>query len=195
MSDRQANVERETGETAVNVEVNVDGEGDSDVDTGVAFLDHMLDSLAKHGLFDISVDATGDLETGDHHTVEDVGITLGLTLDDALGDREGIRRFGSAAAPLDEAVARAVVDVSGRSYVVDSFDLGGPKVGDMSTDMVPHFFRSVASNAGLTLHLHSEGENDHHVVEASYKAFALALDEATQLDKRREGVPSTKGEL
>lgn len=195
MSDRQASVERQTGETTVRVEISVDGGGDADVNSGLAFLDHMLESLAKHGLFGVSVEANGDLETGDHHTVEDVGITLGQAFDEALGDREGIRRFGSAAAPLDEAVAHAVVDVSGRPYVVDNFELRGPKVGDVTTDMVPHFFRSFASNAGLTLHVEAEGENDHHVVEASFKAFALALDEATRLDDRRDGVPSTKGEL
>lgn len=195
MSERKAEVSRETGETSVEVDLSVEGDGTADVDTGVGFFDHMLESFAKHGLFDLDITAEGDLETGDHHTVEDVGITIGIAFDEALGDRSGIRRFGDAYAPLDEALGHAVVDVSGRPYVVDDIELDGPKTGDMSTDMVPHFFRSVAVNSGLTLHLEGRGENDHHVVEALFKAFALALDDATRVDGRREGVPSTKGEL
>lgn len=195
MSERKAEVSRETGETSVEVDLSVDGGGTADVDTGVGFFDHMLESFAEHGLFDLDITADGDLETGDHHTVEDVGISIGIAFDEALGDRSGIRRFGDAYAPLDEALGHAVVDVSGRPYVVDDIELDGPKTGDMSTDMVPHFFRSVAVNSGLTLHLEGSGENDHHVVEALFKAFALALDDATRVDGRREGVPSTKGEI
>ncbi|MDY6765139.1 MAG: imidazoleglycerol-phosphate dehydratase HisB [Halobacteria archaeon] len=193
---RTGEVERQTGETEVEVKFVVDGMGASDVDTGVGFLDHMIESLAKHGLFDVRVHADGDVErTGDHHTVEDVGITLGMAIDDALGDRESIRRFGDASAPLDEALSRVVVDVSGRPYTSVDTEFTHAKIADMSTDMVPHFFRSLATNAGLTLHMESEGENDHHIAESMFKSFALALDEATGIDERRDGVPSTKGKI
>ncbi|MFP4633120.1 MAG: imidazoleglycerol-phosphate dehydratase HisB [Halobacteriales archaeon] len=196
MTERRAEVERETGETAVHVEVDVDGQGEADVDTGVGFLDHMLAGFAKHGFFDVGVDAEGDVdETGDHHTVEDVAITLGMAFDEALGDRAGIRRFGDARAPMDEALASVVVDVSGRPHTEADVDLLRSRVADLSTEMVEHFFSSFAANAGLTLHVRASGDNDHHVVEAAFKAFALALDEATAFEGRREGVPSTKGEI
>lgn len=197
-TERNAVVERKTGETSILVEIDIDGNGQSDIDTGVGFLDHMLDSLAKHGLFDLRVEAEGDIDkTGDHHTVEDVGITLGKAIDEALGEREGIKRFADASAPLDEALSRVVVDVSGRAYVVEdvSDEFSDPKIQDMSTDMVEHFFRSLATNAEITLHLVSEGRNDHHIAESLFKAFALALDEATKIDERREGVPSTKDKI
>lgn len=194
--ERKGTAERETGETSVSVEFVVDGEGESDVDTGVAFLDHMLEAVAKHGLFDLKVDADGDLETGDHHTVEDTGIVLGRAFADAVGDGAGIERFGDRRAPLDEAVASAVVDISGRGQAFVSLPLERDAVGDLTNEMVPHFFGSFARNAGVTLHVEGEGDNDHHLVEAGFKAFALALDDATRYDERREGdVPSTKGEL
>jgi len=192
---RNGTAERETGETRVEVEITVDGDGESDVDTGVAFLDHMLRAVAKHGLFDLSVDADGDLETGDHHTVEDTGIVLGNAFADAVGDGTGIERFGDRRAPLDEAVASAVVDVSGRGRAFTSLELERDAVGDLTNEMVPHFFGSFARNAGVTLHVEADGDNDHHVVEAAFKAFALALDDATRYDDRRDDVPSTKGEL
>jgi len=192
---RNGTAERETGETRVEVEFTVDGDGESDVDTGVAFLDHMLRAVAKHGLFDLSVDADGDLETGDHHTVEDTGIVLGNAFADAVGDGTGIERFGDRRAPLDEAVASAVVDVSGRGRAFTSLELERDAVGDLTNEMVPHFFGSFARNAGVTLHVEADGDNDHHVVEAAFKAFALALDDATRYDDRRDDVPSTKGEL
>ncbi len=196
MTDRKAEVERETGETSVEVSLDVDGSGDIDIDTGVGFLDHMLEALAKHGLFDLTVEAEGDVDaTGEHHTVEDVAIVLGKAFDEALGDRSGIRRFGDARAPLDEAVASVVVDLSGRCHTEEDFEFQREKVADMSTEMVPHFYTSFAANAGATLHVESTGDNDHHVVEASFKAFALALDQATAEDERRGGVPSTKGKL
>ncbi len=196
MTDRTADVERTTGETSVEVSLDVDGEGDVDVDTDVGFLDHMLEALGKHGLFDLTVEAEGDVdETGEHHTVEDVAIVLGTAFDEALGDRSGIQRFGDARAPLDEAVASVVVDLSGRSHTEEDFSFRREKVADMSTEMVPHFYTSFAANAGATLHVEATGDNDHHVVEASFKAFALALDEATSVDERRGDVPSTKGKL
>ncbi len=196
MTDRTADVERTTGETSVEVILDLDGEGDVDADTGVGFLDHMLEALGKHGLFDLTVDADGDVDdTGEHHTVEDVAIVLGTAFDEALDSRDGIRRFGDSRAPLDEAVASVVVDLSGRSHTREDFTFNREKVADMSTEMVPHFYTSWAANAGATLHVESTGDNDHHVVEASFKAFALALDEATSVDDRRGGVPSTKGKL
>lgn len=192
---RKGTAERETGETGVSVEFTVDGEGESDISTGVAFLDHMLRAVAKHGMFDLSVDADGDLETGDHHTVEDTGIVLGNAFADAVGDGAGIERFGDRRAPLDEAVASAVVDVSGRGRGFTALDLERDSVGDLTNEMVPHFFGSFARNAGVTVHVEATGDNDHHVVEAAFKAFALALDDATRYDDRRDDVPSTKGEL
>lgn len=192
---RKGNAERETEETTVSVEFVIDGEGETDVDTGVEFLDHMLRSVAKHGLFDLTVEADGDLETGDHHTVEDTAIVLGNAFGDGVGDGAGIERFGDRRAPLDEAVASAVVDVSGRGQAFVSLDLERDSVGDLTNEVVPHFFGSFARNAGITLHVESDGENDHHVVEAAFKAFALALDDATRHDERRDDVPSTKGEL
>ena len=192
---RKGTAERETGETSVSVEFVVDGDGEADVDTGVAFLDHMLGAVAKHGLFDLTVEAEGDLETGDHHTVEDTAIVFGRAFADAVGDGAGIERFGDRRAPLDEAVASAVVDISGRGQAFVSLNLERDAVGDLTNEMVPHFFGSFARNAGITLHVEADGENDHHVVEAAFKAFALALDDATRYDERRGDVPSTKGEL
>ncbi len=197
MTERKGTAERETGETSVDVEFVIDGDGDGDaeVHTGIDFLDHMLRAVAKHGMFDMTVEADGDLETGDHHTVEDTAIVLGEAFADAVGNGAGIERFGDRRAPLDEAVASAVVDVSGRGQAFVSLDLERDSVGDLTNEMVPHFFGTFARNAGVTLHVEAEGENDHHIVEAAFKAFALALDDATRHDERRDGVPSTKGEL
>ncbi|MDY6775188.1 MAG: imidazoleglycerol-phosphate dehydratase HisB [Halobacteria archaeon] len=194
---RAGSFERQTSETSVEVKIDIDGAGDSEIDTGVEFFDHMLEGFSKHGLFDLRVEADGDLETGDHHTVEDVGICIGEALDNALGDKTGIRRFGDARAPLDEAVSSVVVDISGRPYFAEdvSDDFDRERIADMSTQMVTHFFRSLASNADLTLHVEAEGDNDHHIAESLFKAFGLALDEATRIDERKKGVPSTKGEL
>lgn len=193
--ERRGEAERETGETEVSVEFTVDGEGATDVSTGVDFLDHMLDAVGKHGLFDLTVEADGDLETGDHHTVEDTAIVLGKAFSEAVGEGEGIERFGDRSAPLDEAVASAVVDISGRGRAFVDIELERDSVGDLTNEMVPHFFGSFARNADVTLHIKAEGGNDHHVVEAAFKAFALALDDATRYDEKRDGVPSTKGEL
>lgn len=192
---RKGTAERETGETSIEVEFTVDGEGGADVDTGVAFLDHMLRAVAKHGLFDLTVDAEGDLETGDHHTVEDTAIVFGRAFADAVGDGAGIKRYGDRRAPMDEALASVAVDISGRGRAFTDIDLERDGVGDLTNEMVPHFFGTFARNAGVTLHVEAKGENDHHVVEAAFKGFALALDDATRHDERRDDVPSTKGEL
>lgn len=194
---RVGRIHRKTRETDVEVTLVLDGSGQATVSSGVKFLDHMLDSLARHGLFDLEVKALGDLEVDDHHTVEDVAITLGQALNAAIGDGRGIRRFGHAIVPLDEALATAAVDFSGRGAAFVSLPLDGPLVGDLKAQMVPHFFESLAREARLTLHLDlTKGDNDHHRVEASFKALAKALDWATQLDPRQAGeIPSTKGVL
>jgi imidazoleglycerol-phosphate dehydratase len=195
MTERSTAVTRETAETDVEVTLAVDGDGDSTVDTGIGFFDHMLESFAKHGLFDLTVRCDGDLEIDDHHTVEDVGIALGEAFADALGDKRGIERFADRRVPLDEAVAGVVLDVSGRPYYDFEGEFSQQTVGDLTSAMARHFFRSLATNAGLTLHVDIEGENAHHEVEALFKGVARALDDATRIDERRSGTPSTKGEL
>ncbi|MHB9287523.1 imidazoleglycerol-phosphate dehydratase HisB [Halobacteriales archaeon Cl-PHB] len=195
MTDRSAAVTRETSETAVEVVLDVDGDGDATVDTGVAFFDHMLESFATHGLFDLTVDCDGDIEVDDHHTVEDVAITLGQALDEALGDRRGISRFADRQVPMDEARAGVVLDVSGRPYFAFDGEFSQGGVGGMTSHMARHYLRSLATNAGLTLHAEVEGENAHHEIEALFKALARSLDDATRVDERRSDAPSTKGEL
>jgi imidazoleglycerol-phosphate dehydratase len=195
MTDRTAAVTRETAETDVEVTVAVDGDGDSQVDTGIGFFDHMLASFAKHGLFDVTVRCDGDLEVDDHHTVEDVAITLGEAFAEALDDKRGIRRFADRTVPLDEAVAGVVVDVSGRPLFEFDGAFSQAQVGEMTSHMAEHFLRSFAMNAGLTLHAEVDGANAHHEIEALFKALARSLDDATRLDDRRSDTPSTKGEL
>jgi len=196
MSERTAAVTRETAETDVEVTLDVDGDGDSTVDTGLPFLDHMLDALATHGLFDLTVTCDGDLAVDAHHSVEDVAITLGQALDEALGERRGIVRYADRTVPMDEARATVVVDVSGRPYFVFEGEFSEETVGGMSSYMAQHFLRSLATNAGLTLHAEVDGENAHHEVEALFKGLARALDDATRIDERRGGAtPSTKGDL
>ncbi|WP_121820161.1 imidazoleglycerol-phosphate dehydratase HisB [Halostella salina] len=195
MSDRTAAVTRETAETEVEVTLDVDGDGESTVDTGVGFFDHMLESFAKHGLFDLTVRCDGDLEIDDHHTVEDVAIVLGEAFDEALGDRARIERFADRRVPLDEAVASVVVDVSGRPVFRFSGEFSQASVGGLTSHMAKHFLRSLATNAGLTLHAEVTGENAHHEIEALFKATARAMDDATRIDERRSGVASTKGDL
>jgi imidazoleglycerol-phosphate dehydratase len=194
---RTAEVTRKTKETAIRVRVDLDGSGRSSVRTGVGFFDHMLEALARHSLCDLEVEATGDLHVDGHHTVEDVGIVLGQALAQALGDRRGIRRYGEATVPLDDALARVVVDVSGRPYV--AYHAEPPtwqKLGDYDVALTPEFFRALATHGGLTLHVDLlRGRNAHHVVEAVFKAAARALGEATSLDPRVQDVPSTKGAL
>ena len=195
MTDRTAAVSRETAETDIDVTLEVDGDGDSTVETGIGFFDHMLGSFAKHGLFDVTVRCDGDLEVDDHHTVEDVGIALGTAFADALGDKRGIVRYADRRVPLDEAVAGVVVDVSGRPVYEFDGEFSQERVGEFTSVLARHFFRSLATNAGLTLHCEVEGENAHHEVEALFKGVARALDDATRIDERRSGTPSTKGEL
>ncbi|MFC4540720.1 imidazoleglycerol-phosphate dehydratase HisB [Halosolutus amylolyticus] len=195
MSDRTATVMRETAETAIDCTVTIDGSGEAAVETGVGFFDHMLTSLAKHGLFDLELECDGDLEIDDHHTVEDCAIVIGEAIDEALGDRSGIVRYADRRVPLDEAVASAVVDVSGRPRFYFDGEFSQDRIGEFTSDMARHFAESLAMNAGLTLHLAVEGENAHHEVEALFKALARTLDDATRIDERREGTPSTKGAL
>lgn len=195
MSERTATVTRETAETAIEVSLDVDGEGEAEIDTGLGFLDHMLESFAKHGLFDLDVAADGDTHVDDHHTVEDVAITLGRAFEEALGEKTGIVRFADRTVPLDEAVASVVVDVSGRPLFRFSGEFSQERVGDLTSVMASHFVRSLATNAGLTLHCEICGENAHHEIEALFKAVARALDDATRVDERRSDTPSTKGAL
>ena len=197
MSDhRRATVERETSETTIHLELTIDGDGDADIDTGIGFFDHMLESFAKHGLFDLTVACDGDTAIDDHHTVEDVAITLGTAFDRALGDRAGIRRFADRRVPLDEAVASVVLDCSGRSHVEFRGEFSQPSVGEFTSDMARHFARSLATNAEVTLHAEIErGVNAHHEVEALFKSLARAFDDATRPDPRRSDTPSTKGTL
>ena len=194
---RVGEVRRNTKETELFVRVDLDGRGEASVRTGLGFFDHMLDALARHGLFDLTVEAQGDLHVDGHHTVEDTGIALGLAIERALGDRAGIRRYGDAMVPLDEALVRSVVDVSGRPYLHYAVDI--PKwqmLGDYDVFLTPEFFRALVLNAGLTAHIDLvRGDNPHHIVEAVFKSFARALDAATALDPRVTGVPSTKGSL
>lgn len=193
---REATVTRSTNETTVEVWLDLDGAGRTDVATGVPFFDHMLDALGRHALVDLRVRAEGDLEVDAHHTVEDVGIVIGQALDRALGDREQIRRFGSAAVPMDEALVLAAVDVSGRGQLHYAVDVPIEIIGSFDTTLAKEFLVALATNAGLTLHVRSlAGENAHHIVEASFKAVARALKEACERDPRAVGVPSTKGTL
>jgi imidazoleglycerol-phosphate dehydratase len=195
MTDRTAAVTRETAETEIEVTLELDGDGESTVDTGIGFFDHMLTAFATHGLFDLTVHCDGDLEIDDHHTVEDVAITLGEAFTEALGEKRGIRRFADRRVPLDEAVASVVVDISGRPYYEFDGEFSQAEVGGMTSHMAGHFCRSLAMNAGLTLHCGVEGENAHHEIEALFKGLARALDDATRIDERRSDVASTKGEL
>ncbi|MFC6716091.1 imidazoleglycerol-phosphate dehydratase HisB [Natrialbaceae archaeon GCM10025810] len=195
MSERTATVTRETAETSIDLTLSIDGAGTAEVDTGIGFFDHMLTSFARHGLFDLEVDCDGDLEVDDHHAVEDVGIVLGEAFDEALGDRAGIVRYADRRVPLDEAVAGTVVDVSGRPRFYFDGTFSQDRIGGFTSDMARHFAESLAMNAGLTLHLEVEGTNAHHEVEALFKALARSLDDATRIDDRREGTPSTKGTL
>ncbi|MFL5496903.1 MAG: imidazoleglycerol-phosphate dehydratase HisB [Gemmatimonadales bacterium] len=194
---RIGEVRRTTKETDLHVRVDLDGRGTAAVHTGIGFFDHMLEALARHALVDLAVEARGDLHVDGHHTVEDTGIALGQALARALGDRAGIRRYGDALVPLDEALVRAVIDVSGRPHLTYQIDI--PKwqmLGDYDVFLTPEFFRALVLNAGLTAHLDLvRGDNPHHIVEAAFKAFARALDAATELDPRVTGVPSTKGTL
>ncbi len=195
MVHREGTVSRETDETAIEVTIDLDGSGEAAVETGIGFFDHMLESLAVHGLFNLEVTADGDLEIDEHHTVEDVGIALGRAIDDALGDRAGIERYADRRVPLDEAVASVVVDLGGRPLYRFEGSFSHDRVGDVTSQLASHFWRSVSTNAGITAHASIEGANGHHEIEALFKAFARALDDATRIDDRRSDAASTKGTL
>jgi imidazoleglycerol-phosphate dehydratase len=194
---RRASIDRETAETRIHIELDVDGRGLANVSTGIGFYDHMLTAFARHGRFDLKVQTQGDLDVDAHHTMEDTALALGAAFDQALGGREGIVRMGDALVPLDEALVQAVVDISGRPHAATSFDWMGERIGEAPTEMVAHVLQSFAVGARLTVHVRQlAGANDHHIAEAAFKALARALDAATQLDPRIAGeVPSTKGTL
>ncbi len=194
---RTATVERKTTETEVFVSIDLDGSGEYDVDTGIGFLDHMLESLSKHSLIDLKVRAEGDLHIDMHHTNEDVGIVIGQALAKALGDMTGIRRFGAATIPMDEACTRCAIDLSGRPYLIWRVAFSKPKLGDMDTELFKEWFQAFAQNAGVTLHVENlYGENSHHIIESSFKALARALRQAIEMDPGAGAtVPSTKGVL
>ena len=192
---RTAAKQRKTKETEISLELDLDG-GEAAVSTGVGFLDHMLDLLARHGRLGLKVEASGDLDTGAHHTTEDVGIVLGQALDDALGDRAGIRRYGSALVPMDESLGECAIDISGRPYCAFDAALPATSIAGFDTDLAEEFFRAVANSGKLTLHIWvRSGTNAHHMIEAAFKAFARALREAVEIDPGESGVPSTKGTL
>ena len=197
MTHRTATVQRQTKETTIELTIDLDGSGQVSAATGVGFLDHMLDHLGKHSVCDLTVRATGDLEVDDHHTTEDVAICLGEALKQALGDKAGIRRYGSASVPMEEALANVSVDLSGRAAVVCNARFSGDKIGTFDTQLVEEFLRRLAATSGMNLHVNVPyGSNDHHIAEAIFKALAQALREAKQIDPQRGGdVPSTKGTL
>lgn len=195
--DRTATVSRTTGETDVQVTINIDGTGQCDANTGVPFLDHMLHQIASHGLFDLTVHAQGDYEIDDHHTNEDVGITLGMALKQALGDRKGIVRFGHFVAPLDESLIQVALDFSGRPHLSYGLAIPTERVGTYDTQLVREFFVAVVNHSQMTLHIRQlDGINSHHIIEATFKAFARAMRMATEIDPRRAShIPSSKGVL
>lgn len=190
---RQKKMSRKTSETDIKLDLKLDGDGNYQINTGIHFFNHMLDSFVRHGLFDLELEVQGDLKVDDHHTVEDVGITLGEAFKEALGDKKGIRRVSHSLVPMDEALALVVVDISGRSYAVLDMKFKTEKVGDLSTKNVAHFFESFAHAAQINLHVRVEGDNDHHQIEALFKALARALKDATQVE--HDLIPSTKGIL
>jgi imidazoleglycerol-phosphate dehydratase len=196
VSARSAEISRTTRETQIVVRLQLDGNGRSVINTGVPFLDHMLDSFARHGFFDLAVEARGDLHIDDHHTVEDVGIVLGRAFRQSLGDRSGIRRFGEATVPLDEALCTAVVDISGRVYLAYNVEIKQERVGNFQTVLVHDFMKALADETGMNLHLNlHSGRNPHHIIEATFKALARAMDQATMVEPRLTGALSTKGTL
>lgn len=194
---RSAELTRKTGETNIAVSVNLDGNGKSAIETGIGFLDHMLDLLARHSLIDISVKAKGDLHVDFHHTAEDVGIALGQAVRQALGDKKGIRRYASLDMPMDEALTRVALDVSGRPFLVFKVEFSRDKVGEMDTELFQEWFQAFAMNAGVTLHVENfYGDNNHHIAESAFKALARALRHALEIDPRAaDTIPSTKGTL
>jgi len=193
--DRRASVSRETRETTVAISLDLDGEGTASIETGVGFFDHLLSSLAHHGLFDLEVRTRGDLGVDEHHSVEDTALVLGAAFAEALGNRAGIVRFGDAAVPMDESLATAVVDIGGRPYAVVELPFHGERVGELPLQLVEHAIEAFARTAGATIHVRGSGRNDHHLAEAAFKALGRALRAACEPDPRRRGVASTKGSL
>jgi imidazoleglycerol-phosphate dehydratase len=193
---RRAEIKRKTNETDIMLSIDIDGIGSGEIKTGVGFFDHMLILLTKHGLFDMKIDALGDLEVDAHHTVEDIGIVLGQALKQALGDKKSIKRYGTCYVPMDEALALVSLDLSGRPFLVFDAPFTSDRIGEMDSELIEEFFRAVANNAGITLHIKAlYGNNNHHIAEAIFKAFGRALDEATRIDERIKGVMSTKGTM
>jgi imidazoleglycerol-phosphate dehydratase len=193
---RTAKTERKTKETEITAELELDGGGAAEIQTGIPFFNHMLEIFTRHGLFDIKIQAKGDIEIDYHHTVEDVGLTLGQAFKEALGDKQGISRFGEATVPLDEALAQVVVDLSGRPYLAYNVKIRTGRVGDFDTDLPHEFFQALANQLGMNLHMNvTQGENPHHIIEACFKALARAMGKATRMDERIKGVLSTKGSL
>jgi imidazoleglycerol-phosphate dehydratase len=190
---RRVRVRRTTRETEITLALDLDGSGAADIETGIGFYDHLLGSLAHHGLIDLTIRATGDLDVDDHHTVEDVALVFGAAVAEALGDRTGIVRFGDASVPMDEAVATAILDVGGRPYAVVDLPFRGERAGTLTLQLVEHALEAFARAAGATVHVRGTGRNDHHLAEAAYKALGRALRAATELDPRRQGLASTKG--
>mgnify|MGYP005862543621 CR=1 FL=1 len=196
MPPRTASISRQTKETKIQLSLNLDGNGKAVVETGVGFFDHMLDLLARHSLIDLELSAEGDLQVDAHHTVEDVGIVLGQAIEQALGDKAGIYRYGWAIVPMDESLAQVAIDLSGRPAFVSSVSFRGSAIGDFPTELIGEFFRALANNAKMNLHVAVPyGENNHHMAEAAFKATAKALRQAVSADPRNTGVPSTKGVL
>lgn len=193
---RTACIERNTKETQIKIELNLDGTGTSEIETGIGFFDHMLTHLAKHGLLDLRVHCKGDLEVDAHHTVEDVGIAIGKTIAEAVGDKAGLTRYGSSVVPMDEALVMTALDISGRGSLAYGVSIAKEMVGSFDSELAPEFFKSVCANAGINAHIRQlDGGNAHHVIEAAFKSFARALREAVSIDPRIQGVPSTKGTL
>lgn len=193
---RVATVERKTKETDIKLTINLDGSGVSKIDTGIGFFDHMLDGFTRHGLFDLELTCKGDLDVDCHHTVEDVGIVLGTAIKEAIGDKKSIKRYGSMILPMDDALVLCAIDLSGRPYFAYDCTYSMPKIGELDTEMIRDFFYSVSYAAAINLHIKQlDGSNNHHIAEGTFKAFAKALDQATMVDERIEGVLSTKGAL
>jgi len=193
---RKADLQRKTTETDIRLSLNLDGEGTYQIATGVPFLNHMLELFTRHGFFDLTLRASGDVEIDDHHTVEDVGLALGQAFREALGDKKGIRRFGEATVPLDEALVACVVDLSGRPFLAYNLQISQEKVGNFATELIHDFFLAFTNQLAMNLHFNmTQGRNPHHIIEAAFKAFARALSSATQPDPRVKGVLSTKGSL
>lgn len=196
MNSRSTVIQRKTKETEIHLEFNLDGSGNSQVDTGIGFFDHMLENFCRHGFFDMKLSVKGDLHVDSHHTVEDTGIALGQAIKDALGDKEGIIRYGSFILPMDETLILCAIDLSGRPYLVFDEEFTVDKVGDFDTELVKEFFWALTYNGGMNLHIKKmNGENNHHIIEATFKAFAKALNMGSRIDERIKGVLSTKGTI